>query len=282
MHAMWKGTVQIAKIQIPVKLYAATEDKELSLRQMHAVCGGSVSHLKYCQTCDAKIEPQDIRKIYDLGGGNSVEITEEELKSIAPAASKTMIIEQFANETEVDRVRLKKHYYVGTDEVGEEGFRLLQASLRQSRKVGIGYVTLRSVQSLAALWPLGDGLVLSTMLYEDEVRPMAPVYATSPTAAAKPPVPDAHLLVFNQLIAAMTSPFEGARYVNHYDVALRGLIEGKLTKLAPRTAAVSEEPALRRNAANLDDLLASLTTSLDAVKGAGGDPFAQSDFNQTH
>ncbi|RKP49996.1 hypothetical protein D7Z26_19460 [Cohnella endophytica] len=281
MHAMWKGTVQIAKIQIPIKLYAATEDKELSLKQTHSLCGGGVSHLKYCQLCESKIEQEDIRKVYDLGGGNYVEITEEELKGITPQASKTMIIEQFADETEVERLRLKKHYYVGTDEVGEEGFRLLHACLAQARKIGIGYLTLRSVQSLAAIWPLGEGLVLSTMLYEDEVRAMAPVYASSPAMSGKSPVPEAHMLVFNKLIHAMTSPFEGARYANHYDAALRALIDGKITKLAPRVAADSEQPALQRGASNLEDLLASLTTSLDSVNG-GNDAFTQSDFNQTH
>ncbi|MFC5404346.1 Ku protein [Cohnella soli] len=282
MHAMWKGTVQIAKIQIPVKLYAATEDKELSLKQMHAPCGGSVSHLKYCQTCDAKIEPEDMRKVYDLGGGNVVEITEDELTSLAPPASKTMIVEQFASEAEVERLRLKKHYYVGTDEVGEEAFRLLQASLRQSRKIGIGYVTLRSVRNLAALWAQGEGLVLSTMLYEDEVRPMAPVYAKSPAAAERTAVPEAHLLVFDRLVAAMTSPFEGTRYVNHYDSALRELIDSKIAKLAPKPAMGADQQGVRRGTAHLEDLLASLTTSLDAVTGAGGDPFAQQDFGQTH
>lgn len=115
---------------------------------------------------------EEIRKGYDLGGGNLVELSEEELKGITPPASKTLLIEQFADEEDINRIRLKKHYYIGAEEVGEEAFRLFQASLRQSKKIGIGYVTLRSVQSLAAVWPLGDGLVLSTMLYEDEIRPM--------------------------------------------------------------------------------------------------------------
>ncbi|RED58609.1 Ku protein [Cohnella lupini] len=277
MHAVWKGTIQIAKFQIPVKLYAATEDRELSLKQTHAPCGGSISHLKYCQACDAKVEPEEIRKGYDLGGGNFVEISEEELKGIAPQASKTMIIEQFAEDSAVSRMRLKRHYYIGTDEVGEEAFRLFHASLLQSKKVGLGYLTLRSVQSLAAVWPLEEGLVLSTMLYEDEIRPA--VRVNVPVHPSKPEVTEAHMFVFNQLIQAMSASFVGAKYENKYAEALKALIESKVTKLAPK-ANDKELPAIPRSA-NLEDLLSTLSTSLDFVKNES-DAFSQSDFNQKH
>ncbi|WP_239616312.1 non-homologous end joining protein Ku [Cohnella mopanensis] len=277
MHAMWKGTIQIAKFQIPIKLYAATEDKEISLKQTHTVCGGSISHLKFCQACGTKVESEEIRKGYDLGGGNLVELTEDELKGITPQASKSLLVEQFADEEEISRIRLKKHYYMGTDEVGEEAFKLFQASLVQAKKIGIGYITLRSVQSLAAVWPLGDGLVLSTMLYEDEIRAMEQIHAPSNRAGAH--ISEAHLFVFNQLIQAMSATFVGSKYVNRYDVALRSLIDNKITKLTPKDR-IKDEPELQRNA-NLEDLLSSLNTSLNFVKNED-DVFTQSDFNQTH
>ncbi|MCD9020255.1 Ku protein [Cohnella silvisoli] len=278
MHAMWKGTIQIAKFQIPIKLYAATEDKEISLKQTHAPCAGPISHLKFCQTCNTRVEMEEIHKVYDLGGGNFVEITEDELKGISPQTSKTVIIEQFADEKEINRIRLKKHYYMGTDEVGEEAFRLFQTSLLQSKKIGIGYITLRSVQSLAAVWPLEEGLVLSTMLYEDEIRAMDRINA--PTHPSQSHISEAHVFVFNQLIQAMTTPFAGSKYVNKYDEALRYLIENKITKIAPRVNVTEQQPELQRSA-NLEDLLSSLNTSLDYVKNES-DVFTQSDFNQTH
>jgi DNA end-binding protein Ku len=166
---------------------------------------------------------------------------------------------------------------MGTDEVGEEAFRLFHASLLQSKKIGIGYLTLRSVQSLAAVWPSEEGLVLSTMLYEDEIRPMERIQA--PVHPSRPEVSEAHMFVFNQLIQAMSAKFAGSDYGNKYDEALRSLIDNKITKLAPREKA-AEQPLLQRNA-NLEDLLSSLTTSLDYVKNEN-DAFTQSDFNQTH
>lgn len=277
MHAMWKGTIQIAKLQLPIKLYAATEDKEISLKQTHMPCGGSINHMKFCHTCNTEVEMEQIQKVYDLGGGNFVEVTADELKKISPPASKSVVIEQFVDEADINRIRLKKHYYVGTDEVGEEAFRLFHKSMLQSRKIGIGYITLRSVQNLAAIWPLEEGLVLSTMLYHDEVRSMEPI--TSPTNKSKMFVSEDHLFVFNQLIHAMSSPFEGSKYVNKYDEALRYLIENKVTNKMPSIIA-AEEPLLQRKT-NLEDLLSSIHTSLDFVKNEG-DAFTQSDFNQTH
>jgi len=278
MHAMWKGTVQIAKVQIPVKLYAATDDKEISLKTTHSACGGPISHLKYCQGCDAKVAPEELIKAYDLGGGNFVELSEDELKGIAPpSASKTLMIEQFAEEAEISRVRLKKHYYVGADELGEETFRLLHAGLLRARKVGIGYVTLRSVRSLAALWPTEEGLVLSTMHYEDEIRPMERI--SSPANRIQAHISEDHLFVFQQLIQAMSSSFDGTRYANLYDESLRTLIENKIAKLAPKPRA-EEEPFLRRET-HMKDLLSSLTASLEMAK-SGSDSFASHEDGRLH
>jgi len=269
MHAMWKGTIQIAKIQIPIKLYAATEDKELSLKTVHSACGGAVSHLKYCQACEEKLETDHIRKVYDLGGGHGVELTEEEMKELTPASNRTFLIEQFADEAEISRIRLKKHYYVGTDELGEETFRLFHAGLLRARKIGLGYITLRSAQSLAALWPTADGLVLSTMLYEDEIRPMESIAA--PSNRVRKHLPEDHLFVFEQLIRAMSAEFVGSKFPNSYAAALKALIENKIAKLAPREKA-KEAPLLPRET-RLEDLLSTLTASLELAKN-GADAFA--------
>jgi len=277
MHAMWKGTIQIAKLQIPIKLYAATEDKEISLKQTHAVCGGAVSHLKYCQACEAKLQMEDIRKVYDLGGGNFVELSEAELKEIAPQASKTFLIEQFADESQISRIRLKKHYYMGADALGEETFRLFHASLVQSGKVGIGYITLRSAQSLAAVWPTTEGLILSTMLYDDEVREMERI--DSPTNRVHAHVSQDHLFVFQQLIQAMSSEFVGSRFINKYEEALKILIDKKIATLAPKEKP-KDEPFLQRGT-NMEQLLSSLTASLDFAKGENA-PFAQPEDHHLH
>ncbi|XID92368.1 Ku protein [Paenibacillaceae bacterium WGS1546] len=278
MHAMWKGTIQIAKIQIPIKLYAATEDKEISLRQIHEACGGPISHLKYCQACETRVETDAIRKAYDLGGGNLVELAEDELEAIAPQASKTFVVEQFADEAKVGRIRLKKHYYVGTDELGEDAFRLLHAGLLREKKAGIGYITLRSAQSLAAIWPAEEGLVLSTMLYEDEIRQMDRIAA--PSNRVRERVPEDHAFAFRQLILAMSGEYAGAKYPNRYDESLRMLIQRKIAKL-PTKERPADEPAAIRREGNMEELLSALTASLDYAQSGSG-AFASPEEGHTH
>ncbi|MBB6695581.1 hypothetical protein H7B90_29740 [Cohnella xylanilytica] len=259
MHAMWKGTLQIAKFQVPIKLYAAAEDKEIALKTAHRECGGPISHLRYCQTCQTAVEAGQIRRIYDLGGGNRVEIEEEELKAISPPASRSFVVEQFVREDEIEPVYLKKHYYVGSDEVGEEAYRLVHRSLRQAGKAGIGFITLRSVRSLAALRPTRYGIVMSTMHYADEVR-ANPAYREE--GREETPATDDLSFVFQQLVGAMTAPFDGARYVNRYNEALKRLIDGKI---ADRVPAAPEWPEADFGGGRGADLLSSLRRSLDFV-----------------
>ncbi len=261
MHAMWKGTLQIAKFQVPIKLYAAAEDKEISLKTAHRECGGPISHLRYCQACQTAVEADQIRRIYDLGGGNQVEIEEEELKAISPPASRSFVVEQFVGEDEIEPVYLKKHYYVGSDEVGEEAYRLVHRSLRQAGKAGIGFITLRSVRSLAALRPTRHGIVMSTMHYADEVR-ANPAYRETGAEETSATATDDLSFVFQRLMGAMTAPFDSSRYVNRYNEALKRLIDGKI---ADRVPAAPEWPEADLGGSRSADLLSSLRRSLDFV-----------------
>ncbi|TCZ73789.1 Ku protein [Paenibacillus albiflavus] len=275
MHAMWKGTIQIAQFQIPVKLFATTEDKELSLKQTHRACGDNISHLKFCQTCNSTVEMDQIQKVYELGGGNSVEVSDEELKKISPQANKNFVIEQFIDNSDLNIVQMKKHYFVGTDEVGEEVFQLFLTCLQKSKKIGIGYITLRSVQYLAAIRPMGNGIVLSILHYADEVRSMQQINNT--VAGVKTKIFEDHILILSQLIDAMTGPFEFAKYGNRYNDALRLLIENKIANRSPKNDEI--EPVMPQN--NIVDLLSSLQRSLDFVNSETT-LFSTSENNNLH
>jgi len=273
---MWKGTIQIAQFQIPVKLFATTEDKELSLKQTHRTCGDNISHLKFCQTCNSTVEMDQIQKVYELGGGNSVEVSDEELKKISPQANKNFVIERFIPNSDLNIIQMKKHYFVGTDEVGEEAFQLFTMCLQKSKKIGIGYITLRSVQYLAAIWPMDNGIVLSILHYADEVRSMQKINNTD--VREKTNIFDNHILILNQLIDAMTGPFEGAKYVNRYNDALRLLIENKIANRSPKYDEIDQ---VNTRNDNIVDLLSSLQRSLDFVSSETT-LFSASDNNNLH
>ncbi|WP_256757678.1 Ku protein [Cohnella sp. WQ 127256] len=277
MHTIWKGTILISKFQIPVKLFAATEDNEISLKQTHKPCGSGISHLKFCKTCNTTVEQNQIQKVYEMGSENFVEVTDEDLKLISPQSNKNFVIKQFFHENELSFVYMKKHYYIGTDEVGEEVLQLLHQCLLKSKKVGIGYITLRSTQSLAAIRPMNNGIVLSTLHYADEVRSNQQNNNFSTEAQIN--LSSDHLFVFDQLVNAMTKPLEISSYGNKYNEELRYLLENKIANRLPNQND-TQDVTHRNN--NFSELLSSLQRSLDYVKADTNLFFASDNTNQPH
>ncbi|MCC3376531.1 Ku protein [Cohnella sp. REN36] len=258
MQAFWKGTVQIAKLQIPIKLYAATEEKTVSFKQVHGACGHGITYQKYCSHCETAVEPQDVRKAYELGGGKYVELEEDELSALAPASDKTFYVEHFVRTADIEPYYMKRHYFVGMDEVGGQAFRVLHGGLYKLKRTGIGYLTLRSVRQLAAVWATKDGLMLTTLHYADEVRP-----ARALGGGATEPLPNAALTdAFSELVAGMTVPFEPNDYPNVHLESVRRLIDAKIARQIPNG------PGHRQPAANtehLGDWMSALERSLAEI-----------------
>lgn len=228
MQAFWRGTVHIARLRIPVKLYAAAEEKAVVLHNRHKECGHAVTQLKYCAYCAMAVEPDELERAYQRGGDRPVALTEEELRSIAPENDKRFRVVRFARASEVPALWMKKHYYVGADEVGEDALTLVGEQLRRLGCIGIGYITLRSVRQLAGLWASDDALVLTTLHYADEVR-SAPGSAQAPSGR-----PDGEASAeLGALIEAMSGPFEPKQYANVYQDALRKLVASKLSNRPP-------------------------------------------------
>ncbi|MBB6671362.1 non-homologous end joining protein Ku [Cohnella nanjingensis] len=267
MQAFWKGTVQIAKLQVPIKLYAATEEKTVSFRQQHRACSHAIAYQKYCAHCETAVEPAEVGKAYDLGGGQFIEIEESELKLLAPASDKTFYIEHFVRSADIEPYYMKKHYFIGMDEVGEQAFRVLHAGLFKLKRTGIGYITLRSVQQLAALWATKEGLMLTTLHYADEVRPA--LSAGSPAAGpfAQPELLEA----FGSLVSGMSVPFDPTEYRNVYQEAVKRLIDAKIAHRIPN----GPHPApVAEDGENLVDFLSAVERSLAHI---GQEPVPKTD-----
>ncbi|WP_219640907.1 Ku protein [Cohnella sp. CFH 77786] len=257
MQAFWKGTIQIAKLQFPAKLYAASEDKGIVFRQQHQACGQPISHLKFCQTCNVPVETGEIRKAYELGGGKFLEIEEEELQNLAPKADKTFRIEHFVRSSEIEPFYMKKHYFVGFETVGAQAFDILHYCLTKMKRTGIGYVTFRSVQQLAAIWASRDGMMLSTLHYADEVR-ANPAAAPANTQEITPSLLEA----FGSLVSGMSVPFEPGAYKNVYNEAVIRLIDSKWMGQIPVEAVPREETEPQEAAA---DFLSAIQRSLASL-----------------
>jgi DNA end-binding protein Ku len=261
MHTIWKGTIRIAKVQIPIKLYSANEDQDISFKQLHKNCGSSVSQLKFCSKCDQALDKDQILRGYDLGGGNYLEITDDDLKQTEHESDRCVVIEHFVNLSAIDPVYLKKHYYVGPEQVGQHTFQLLQSCLKRNNKIGIGYITIRSTQYLAAVRSMKDGIALSTLYFADEIRPIEQVMG-SDKLKADTISPNAHE-VFNMLVNSMTVPFNHEQYKNHHYDKLRTMIDSKINnQFIPNTSRLAY---MENEGDSLLDIVEAIQRSIESV-----------------
>ncbi|WP_169732326.1 Ku protein [Cohnella thermotolerans] len=258
MQAVWRGTVQIARLQIPVKLYAAAEEKEVVLRLRHKECDHPVRQVKYCERCGETVVPDRLTRVYELGGGRAVEVGEDELRRIAPVPDKRFRVRHFVPSADVSPLFMKKYYYVGYDEAGEEALALIHQGLFRQGRMGIGYIALRSAQQLAGLWAAGDRLLLTTLHYANEVR------SGEGTAELRAEGPGRQLEEeFTALIGHLTVSFEPGQYSNLYNEALKKLVGAKLARLAPEDPVPFLEP--EEAGGEAEDLLSALRLSLKDI-----------------
>ncbi|WP_240415990.1 Ku protein [Paenibacillus periandrae] len=258
MHSVWNGTIRIAKLQFPVKLYSANEDKDISFKQLHDTCGKSISHQKFCSNCNVTVEKENIQRTYDLGGGHYIEITDSELNNISRDSDKCISLDQFVNADELDALYFKKHYYCASEQVGQQAFHLLQTSLQKSNKIGIGYITIRSNRCLAAVRAVGEGIVLSLMYYADEVRPNVSI------SALEPGIHPSALEAISRLVDALSTPFTHEQFRNHQKEELTAIINAKITNQilptsVPRVVQEDGEESIK-------DIVAAIQRSIESVK----------------
>jgi len=271
-RAVWKGQLRLSLVSIAVEIHSATQPgARVSFRQIHGPSGKAV---KYEKTVPGMgpIDTADILKGYELPGDEYLLLQPEEIDAIKLETKKTFELVQFVGVDEIPPLYYDKPYYVvPTDELAEDAYRVVRDALRKAGKVGLGQLTMRGKEALCAVRPCGDGLLMETLYYADEIRSAEPLFSQIEDEPA-----DADLLaVATQLIDRKTAPFDAKAFKDHYDIALRALIEAKRkNKKTPRSAA--GEDAARPKGENVVDLMEALRQSLKASGGkeAEGKPKA--------
>jgi len=262
-RAVWKGQLRLSLVSIAVEIHSATQPgARVSFRQIH---GPSGKRVKYEKTVPGMgpINTADILKGFELPGDEYLLLQPEEIDAIKLETKKTFELVQFVGVDEIPPLYYDKPYYVvPTDELAEDAYRVVRDALRKAGKVGLGQLTMRGKEALCAVRPCGDGLLMETLYYADEIRSAAPLFAQIEDEPA-----DADLLsVATQLIDRKTAPFDAKAFKDHYDIALRALIEAKRkNKKTPRSAA--GEDAARPKGENVVDLMEALRQSLKASGG---------------
>lgn len=261
MHTVWKGAISFGLVHVPVKMFSATEDKDISMKYIHKTCGSPISYVRRCPTCDKDVDWDEITRGYEYEKGKYVLFEKEELDRLAEQNNKTITILDFVDLHEIDPIYFQKTYYLSPDQAGSNAYRLLLEAMKESGKIGIAKIAIRQRSSLAAIRVMDNCLAVETIFYPDEIRPLSQV----PGLPEQEAVNDKELSMAKLLIEQLSTPFEPEKYTDDYRASLLGLIQAKVAG-----EEISLAPA--RPETNVIDLMAALQASIEAVRPIGTDP----------
>jgi DNA end-binding protein Ku len=259
-RSIWSGSISFGLVNVPVKLVSATAPKDVRFHQLHAKDGGRVNQKRFCSVDDEEVDFSEIVKGYEIHRGQYVVVEPGELESLAPEASRSIDIEEFVDLAEIDPLFFEHSYYLVPDGASERPYALLVEAMSGTGKVGVGRFVLRTKQYLAALRPRDGALVLSTMLFADEVvgTSQLEVKTTSETRPS-----ERELSMARQLVGSLSAEWEPEKYKDDYRQKVLALIEAKAEG---NEIAVPESP---ERPAPVVDLMAALEASLARAKEKG-------------
>lgn len=271
MRAIWKGAIAFGLVNVPVKVYSATEDHDISLHQVHNADGGRIRYQRRCEVCSKIVDYADIEKAYE-GDGRTVVLSREELKSIPAENSHEIEVVQFVPSEQLDPIMFEKSYYLEPDSTSPKAYMLLRRALEDTDRVAIVQFALRDKTRLGALRIRDDVLMLQALLWADEVREAEfPALDTSIRISAQEREMSA------ALVESMASDFEPEQFTDDYQAQLRQLIEAKLEKGDALDTEETFGVEAAETGGEVIDLMEALKRSLDRKRGAGGGAGAASE-----
>ena len=259
-RAIWSGSISFGLVNVPVKLFTAVQPKDVRFNQLEAGTNARIKQKRVSSQTGEEVSYENIVKGYEIAPDRYVVITPEELEALDPKATHSIDIEDFVDLDQIDPIFFERPYYLVPESGGTKAYALLRDAMRDSGKVGIARLVLRTKQYLAAIRPLGDALVLETLLYGDEVVDQD---ALELPAEGEVEVSDRELKIARQLIESLTDDFDPEKYRDEYRDRVLELIERK----AEGQEVVLQEAAAEETA-EVVDLMAALEASLDAVRKA--------------
>jgi len=244
MAVAHKTIISFGLVAIPISMYTATQDNDIHFNQLHKEDNSRIKYRKSCSHCGKEITTKDIIKGYEYDKDHYVVVTDDDLEKIKTEKEKSIQIMHFAQLNQISPIYYDKTYQATPLAGGDKAFELLRAALMSEQKIAIGKTVMGTKETLLAIIPREDGILISTMYYQDEIKDLAKAYN-------KPELVDDELTMAKALINSMITPFEPTAYKDEYQMKLRDLLE---TKIAGKeiVAAKSETPG---NVINLMDAL---------------------------
>jgi DNA end-binding protein Ku len=258
-RSIWSGAVSFGLVNVPVRLATAVRKKDVRFHQLHAQDGARIEQRRVCTADGEEVAYEDLVKGFEVGPGEHVVVTRDELDALDPEATRTIDILDFVDEAQIDPVYYQHPYYLTPDgKAAEKAYGLLREAMAATGKVAIARFVMRSKEYLAAIRAVESALVLSTMLFHDEVVPLGELEEGMPAGDVE--IGDRERKMAEQLIASLTSDFDPQRYHDRYRERVLELIE---QKAEGKAVVVGPAPA---PASGVVDLVAALEASLDGAQ----------------
>lgn len=263
MRAIWKGAVSFGLVSVPVKLYSATESKDISFRQVHAKDGGRIKYQRICSIDGEEVAYADIAKGYETEDGEMVILDDSDMAELPASSSREISVEKFVPSEQIDPMLFEKSYYLEPEKSGAKPYALLRQALEEADRMALVTVSLRNRMSLAVLRVRDDVIVLQTMMWPDEIR--NPDFASVDTSDAKP----AEVKMARMLVETLAGDFAPDEYEDDYREAVEALVKAKI-----EGGEVKAAPKAPKTGGEVVDLLAALQRSVEAAKTARGETAA--------
>jgi DNA end-binding protein Ku len=263
MRSIWAGAISFGMVVIPVKLYAATEQRDVTFRQVHREDGGRVQFRRFCSIDGQEVAYSDVAKGYELPNGDVVVLTDEDLAELPLATAHRIDVLHFAPAGQVDEILVNKSYFLEPDSAGVRAYVLFRDALDRSGRLAVTKVAIRQRESLAVVRVRDGVLVLETLLWPDEIR--APEF---PFLESETEVRPQELKMAASLIDTMTEDFEPSAYHDSYREALQALVEAKIAGNEVISPAGQEQAPTAGAPA---DLAETLRASVAAARAARSD-----------
>ena len=255
-RSIWKGAVSFGLVTIPVKVYGATQEKDISFRQVHAVDNGRVRYKRVCEVCGEEVPYGEIAKGYEAADGRMAVLTDEDFADLPAAQGKAVEVVQFVAVDDIDPTYFDRTYFLEPEKSGNKPYILLRQALAESGKAAVVKVALRSRESLALIRPVGDVLRLHTMIWPDELRDDE---FAAPTEEVS--VSEAEVGMARMFIDQLSGVWDPDQFSDNYREALEKVIEAKLEGIELPDVAEGTPTG-----GQVVDLVEALRASVEAAK----------------
>jgi DNA end-binding protein Ku len=256
MRPIWKGAISFGMVTIPVKLYTATEQKDVRFRLLHKTDGAPIEEKRFCTADGEEVAWEDLVRGYQVGKDEYVVLDPEEIEEAKPESASTIDIGDFVELAEIDPIYFEKSYYLEPTDVGAKPFSLLKRALEETGRIAIARVVIRTKERLATIRAYEDTLVLETMYWPDEIRSTG---ALDLPEGRRAEVRAKELEMARSLVENLSDRFRPEEYKDEYRVALEELIERRMA--GEQRAAKRRKPEPK-----VVDLMEALQASVAASK----------------